>query len=51
MNTKMPQNSKIKLPPLGEEQWTADIEKQHIKNEGINIKLLIPTQNPKFILS
>jgi len=26
MNTKMPKNGKIKLPPQGKEQQTADIE-------------------------
>jgi len=26
MNTKMPQNTKSKLPPPWEKQWTADTE-------------------------
>jgi len=50
MNTKMPKSTKSKLPPpLGKNNELQILNKQHIKNEGIN-NMLIFTQNLKFFL-
>ena len=37
----MPQNTKSKLPPLGKNNALQILNKQHIKNDGINITIIL----------